>query len=175
MTIIQQVPKAIFLDIEGVVVTHRSVLFSHTKTDHYHGARNREWYKFIDPLAMGLIYRLARDYGAQIVLTSTLRNDEFVMEGLHKVAPPWLPEGTADQFFAAEVTSKLDSREAEIQAYIKKHGVERYVVFDDRELSMGDHFIQINQYDGITMQDFNDGKILLLNEGEQSIQEHIYL
>ena len=181
MTDSNEFEKVIFLDIEGVVVTHKSILFNHTPDNPYRGARVPMWHHYIDKLCMGLVYLLAKDYAAKIVLTSTLRSDKYVHTGLLAVAPPWLnsllavdPEVCALDLLSTAVTEHRSSREEEIAKFVEDFAVKQYVVFDDRALKCP-NFIQVDQYDGIRMRDFKKAKYLLVSEGQEIEHEGIFL
>ncbi len=138
-----KIERVIFLDIEGVVVTQRSLhcAFADVPPEirPYTGADESGWHEFIDKPALALVYQLARERGAQIVLTSTLRTDKYVHLGLLTAAPNWAkgPNGDeADQYLSFEVTPKLGYRVLEIRTFIEKHGVESFCVIDDTILDI---------------------------------------
>lgn len=168
-----QFAKVIFLDIEGVVVTHRSILFQHCpeKGEHYRGGKPG-WHRFIDDIAMALVYKLAVDYDAQIVLTSTLKGHPNTYAGLCCAVPIWLEDPT--MYLAEEYTEHMSSREDEIRAFIKKHNVEKHVVFDDRDLLIP-NFIQCDPCEGITYANYHSAKFFLTDNSKEVTHEAIYL
>jgi HAD domain in Swiss Army Knife RNA repair proteins len=154
--------KTIFLDIEGVVVTHRSILVqpSPKRSETYHEDRTG-WHRFIDKTAMGLVYLLARDFGAQIVLTSILRGKTDTYSGLCEVAPPWVEDATA--FVANEHTDKLGSREDGINLFIRENKVDKYVVIDDRNLKIK-NFVWCNPRDGFSYDNYQQSRLFLADD-----------
>ena len=163
--------KVIFLDIEGVIVTHRTILDKTTKHLKYVGG-TIGWERFIDTGAMSLIWRIAQKYNAVIVLTSTLRYQPLTIPGLLNSLPDWLSLDDALAFLSSEVTSRGDIREEEIRAFITKHKVQRFVVIDDRDLEI-EHFVQINAYDGFRMKDYYQAQSYFTDEPIQG--EPIFL
>ena len=170
--------KVIFLDIEGVVVTHKSILFNHTEDNPYRGARKANWSGYIDRLCLGLVYKLAHDYKAQIVVTSTLRKDKYCHTGLLSVAPTWLnmitSEISALDYLSNAVTEHRSNREEEIAKFVEDFEVKQYVVFDDRALKCP-NFVQVSPYDGLSLFDYNSAKPFLLDAGEEIKYEGIFL
>lgn len=165
--------KVIFLDIEGVVVTHRSILVQHCveRGETYHGGRSG-WHRFIDPIAIGLIYKLAKDYRAQIVLTSTLRGLSHTYSGLCAVAPHWLEDAT--ELLSFEHTRHASSREEEIEDFIRLHNVNKYVVIDDRRLHSSS-FVWCNPRDGFTYDNYHQSRVFLADEPGHVAPELIFL
>ena len=178
-----KIPRVIFLDIEGVVVTHRSLIVAinnarakhngdatDTSMQNYTGATNAYWHRFIDKDALGLVFFLAKEMECQIVLTSTLRFQEHVHFGLLAAAPEFAkgPNGDeADQYLSFSVTERLNRREDEIRHFIADHGVEDYVVLDDRDLQI-DNFIRVSPFEGFSVSDCSDAKFHLAKEGKYS-------
>lgn len=165
--------KVIFLDIEGVVVTHRSIVRQHcpTKGEFYRGGYNG-WHRFIDREGMAMVYKLAVDYDAQIVLTSTLRNAPETYSGLCAVTPIWLEDPT--EYLSSEVTVQGKTREGEIRSFIVEHKVEKYVVLDDRDLKTG-AFLQCNPEDGVTFDIYCKAKRFLADDPDSIRDESIFL
>ena len=177
---LSKIPRVIFLDIEGVVVTHRSLIVAlnnakiaypdNTSLQRYTGATDAGWHRFIDKDALGLVFFLAREMECQIVLTSTLRSQEHVHYGLLQAAPEFAkgPNGDeADQYLSFSVTERLRSREDEIRQFIADHGVEDYVVLDDRRLQI-DNFVEVRPLEGFSVADCHDAKLLLSHSGKYS-------
>lgn len=166
---------AIFLDIEGVIVSHRTII-AHSDLPngiHYHGG-SENWTTFIDTAALGLIYRLAKDFSAKIVLTSTLRFKRGIVNDLIALRPSYVSSEEAIAMFSLGVTERLGMREDEITIFAKENGVTKYVVIDDRTLSIG-NFVNVNQSVGFSYDDYQDSKVYLLSEGEVAKYESIFL
>lgn len=119
--------KAIFLDIDGVVATPRSVRLSYLL-----GRRpDTQWY---DLIALHHLGRLVRGTGARVVLSSTWR-DGLVMEDpvmkavmdnlLGQLARAGAPVSGMTPF------SKDGDRSAEIGAWLDENPCEAWVILDD--------------------------------------------
>lgn len=166
--------KVVFLDLEGVVVTHKSILYNHTPDNPYRGARVPNWNQYIDRCCLGLVYRLAMEFAAQIVLTSTMRNDKYVHTGLLALPPVWMSMDNTLDYMSSAVTEHRGSREEEIQKFVEDFEVKKFVVFDDRELKIK-NFVLVNPHDGISMRNFNKAKEFLIDEGQEIKYEGIFL
>jgi hypothetical protein len=171
--------KAIFLDIEGVIVSHRTIIAHSDLINgvHYSGG-NAGWLQFVDTVAMALVFRLAKSFGAYIVLTSTLRYKPNVIEDLITLRPCYVSENEAREMFSLGVTGRTSSmrndREGEILTFVEQHKLLRYVVIDDRNLDMG-NFVNCNSASGITYNNYQDAKEFLVNDDEEINYEAIYL
>lgn len=168
--------KVIFLDIEGPLVTHRSILqyTDMSISRHYSGGgRNPDWWKFMDLCAVGLVYKLAVDYKAQIVLTSTLKKDKYTYHGLIKAAPEWLSE-EATSYLSTAITGDRSTREEEIQDFIRTCEVEKYVVIDDRRLDIP-NLLWCNPRDGFLYDQWFQGMLYLADDPSQVVPPAIYL
>jgi len=84
------VNKAIFLDLEGIIVTHRSIL---AQTAPHLGERYSGkavgWARFVDDLSMRLVIRLAVLSHSKIVITSTLRSNPSILGILEMMCMRW--------------------------------------------------------------------------------------
>lgn len=168
-------PKVIFLDIEGVIVTHRSIIVNHDLKSNstYRGGRPG-WDKFIDKLALGLVVTLAKEYGAKIVVTSTLRGMPGTLPGLRLAAPHWCTPTDLEDFLCEEHIEFLDTKEEGIAAFVAKHDVLSYVVFDDCIVKCS-NFIRVNGHDGLTWEDYQVAKEYLTSKGDSPEIEQIFL
>ena len=171
--------KAIFLDIEGVVVSHRTIIaYSDLPNDVHYSGGNEGWLQFVDPVAMALVFRLAKTFGAYLVLTSTLRFKPNVVTDLIKLRPCYVSEEEAVEMFSLGVTGRTAStrndREGEILDFVENNRLLRYVVIDDRNLDMG-NFVNCNSASGITYNNYQDAKEFLVNDNEEIHYEAIYL
>lgn len=166
--------KVIFLDIEGVIVTHCSIIVNHCpeKQQTYHGGR-AFWWHFIDKNAMGLVYMLAREYGAKIVLTSTLRGMSHTLVGLEAVAPIWAADDPYE-YLSTEHTKFLNSREREIAEFVARNKVRKYVVFDDNPLACP-NFILTNAWNGLSYEEYQEAKVCLADTGQEVNQELVFI
>jgi hypothetical protein len=165
--------KVIFLDIEGVIVTHRTILDKTTDHLHYHGGR-MNWEQFIDTGAMSLIWRIAVKHNAVIVLTSTIRFEKLTISGLLSSKPDWLDLHTAISYLSTEVTEKYGTREEQIRAFVQAHGTKKFVVIDDRELEI-ENFIGVNPRDGFSMANYYEAQHHIADDPTTICGEPIFL
>lgn len=120
--------KAIFLDIDGVLVTPTTM-----KLNYLLGRPpETQWY---DPATLSYLGRLVSQTGAMVVLSSTWRSaagaeptafERAVMDNLYAQ----LSEAGAP---VADVTPQVEGsdRSAEVGAWLDEHPCEAYVILDD--------------------------------------------
>lgn len=132
--------KALFLDIDGVLNSHRTVIafggYPHGLTGTARG--------MFDEVAIGLISGIAEASGAKIVLSSSWRNDEN-----------WLEIGPALGLQITDRTpSCLGPRGQEIAQWLKEHPeVESYAIVDDDGDMLEEQkpfFVHTSHYEGLT-------------------------
>jgi hypothetical protein len=104
--------KIIFLDIDGVLNTHKSI--------------GRFGFDFIDHILVALVARIVRETKAKIVLSSTWRIDkkdqELALRALRE-------QGLEIHDFTPVLVG--EDRHVEIQAWLDKNQVERFAILDD--------------------------------------------
>lgn len=158
---------AIFLDLEGVVVTHASIIAALSSEGSY-GSRSDGFQFFMDMVSFKLVCRLAQLAQADIVLTSTLRTDPGVCSKVHQLISRYFDSarpGTINHGFMPhfDVTRNLGEREDEIKSFMTAFGTERYLVIDDRKLDIP-NFVRIEPKQGFTYKDYQASKQILLPE-----------
>lgn len=150
--------KAIFLDIDGVIATPTSVRLNYLLDRRV----NNQWY---DGVALTYLGRLVRETGAQVVLTSTWREDlghnnplvEAIMDNLFDQ----LAQAGAPVTGFTPVLPNTD-RSGEIAAWLNEHPCEAYVIFDDLA-----HFED--------RPDVSEGHLVLVEDSEGIRQAHYRL
>ncbi len=118
--------KVIFLDIDGVLVNHKSL--ARAKKENATG-KTRLWSSMIDPYAMGLLNRIVEETGALVVVSSVWRYGRGRTE---------LQEILNDAGFEGRVlgvTPRMPEHERgdEIAEWLKSslRKVESFVILDD--------------------------------------------
>jgi hypothetical protein len=137
--------KVIFLDIDGVLNSSRTVIAYLS-------------YDVLDPIAVGLLYQLCYVTDAKIVISSTLRLHHDI---------PYFNEMLQKQFHwegspVIGVTPNLDGtgyghRGSEIQEYLNQHPeIEQYVIFDDDNIDIVDFdsFVHVDREHGLSKANF---------------------
>lgn len=158
--------KLLFLDIGGVLNTtiRRMELMRQRKTFVSRLTAAGDLSRMCDPVAVCGLKMIIDKTGAGIVITSSLRR-----LGLRRVQKMWekanlpgvvcgITPDAACQATGYEGTPYARWRGAEIGAYLHEHalGVEAYCIFDDIAdmlPTQQSHFVRINPYVGISMDD----------------------
>ena len=137
----------IFLDIDGVLCTHRA----------YEAVREKGMMTYLDPVAVGLVKRLVEDYKAQVVISSDWRlHHSFLdMVNIFKLSNAC---SIANALHTRWKTSELhSSRGLEIARWIDGEYAQKgeeynYIIIDDNEDFMPhqlSRFIKCDTYDGL--------------------------
>lgn len=141
--------RIIFLDVDGVLNSFRSA-------EAFGGTLHR-W----DPVAIGLIARLAETAGAEVVVSSTWREMEPFPEAFRHMLSRSAGEGMARRIPIVDRTPVLDvfHRGREIDAWLREHGAElgAYVIIDDDERMLPyqrPHLVLTDPLVGFGIQDF---------------------
>ena len=166
--------KIIFLDLEGVVVSHKTILLN-TGHDQSYMSHDANWARFVDKLAIQLIFRLADEFDANIVLTSTLRSNPKIIEAVNRLWTEWYAD--ADLIYG--VTGRSSSREQEIADYLiaqrkTDDPVDYFVVIDDRRLTTS-NFVQTDPREGFSYANYQECRTLLADDGVQLKPDLIFL
>lgn len=140
--------KALFLDIDGVLNSRRTeVAFG----GYPHDFSEHDMARF-DWVAVGLIRKLCRETGAQIVLSSTWRLHFTVAEVAAGLDLP-IVDATPDS------PAGYDGRGHEIAAWLADHPeVTHYAIVDDLAVMRREqaaHFVQTNDECGLTLDDYD--------------------
>lgn len=104
--------KIIFLDIDGVLNTHKSI--------------GRFGFDFIDHILVALVARIIEETRAKIVLSSTWR----IEEKDRRLATQALKEQGLEIHDQTPVMYR-EQRRVEIQAWLDQNQVERFAILDD--------------------------------------------
>lgn len=137
--------KAIFLDIDGVLVTPASS-FQRSRT----GA-------VCEPSAIQALNYLIAETGASVVITSTWRLD-YTSEELREILLSW---GLRAEI--AGFAPQGSRRSEEIQSWLGANGVSTFVILDD-QADMGDltaYLVQTDFEKGLTIDDARKACTLL--------------
>lgn len=133
--------KVLFLDIDGVLNSHRSAIAFGGFPFDVDAHRHR-----FDEVAVVLIRNIVRIAGAQIVLSSSWRQDK-----------DWERIGSSLQLPIMDRTPVMGGpRGEEIAAWLAGHEVERYAIVDDDPDMLDEQqpfFVHTSHFDGLTYKD----------------------
>lgn len=125
--------KIIFLDIDGVLNTHKSV--------------GRLGFDFIDHILVALVARIIEETQAKIVLSSTWRIDE---KDRTTVANALAEYGL--EIHDLTPVMYQEQRRVEIQAWLDQNHVERFAILDDDPAAeIQGNFFRTNENLGLTV------------------------
>ncbi len=157
--------KAIFLDIDGVIVTPTSVRLNYR-------LRREPTNQFFDFLALYYLSRLVRRTGAVVVLTSTWRRsigrEEPYYVGVMNNLFTWLKRAGAPYYDATPVLSRDSDRSDEVAAWLDDHPCEAYAILDDlaffdhRPDVVDGHLVRIEDSEGIRREHYQQALGMLL-------------
>lgn len=162
--------KAIFLDIDGPLVNHRSNA-AHGPSTILH---------VFDPVASAMVLRLCKDHHAKIVISSSWRYDHSAYSLraiLNNAAPglgdcmhstsPFTPKINTERSRGHEIAKWLSNQTQEVDAYL---------ILDDSSDFLPDqleHWVRCDAYDGLDFAGFKAAGHILQNrpvpEGVQRI------
>jgi len=142
--------KLIFLDIDGVLNSHRSAIALGG-----YPYPHKEYHKF-DIVALGLIRKICKDSGAKIVLSSGWR---FMIEPREIAMELKLPiiDKTPHVYGV--------SRGEEIMYWLRSHSARKYVIIDDATDICREqlpYYVQVNRMDGFSYANYLTTRGLLL-------------
>lgn len=140
----------IFLDIDGVLTSHRIYEGMDEKAG-FSGV----WRQF-DPVAVNFLNRLSREHSCELVLSSTWRRRSF---GDINVSLPFILAGGGLRIPPADVWVTdylpLRKRSSEIADWIDENGLDNFIIFDD-DLDAGygfeDNFVHTDGRNGLLHQ-----------------------
>jgi hypothetical protein len=128
--------KVIFLDIDGVLNSGRSVIaFAYKakeETNEPYGVRFAK--ATVDPVSVGLLNRVLRDFDAKIVLSSTHRSHFDEPNKLQKIQEYLTSLGVEGDRCIGFTPSLHTIRGIEIQAWINnnpRHQIKNMIILDD--------------------------------------------
>lgn len=135
--------KVVFLDIDGVLVTHRAHL----------ALKNTHMDESFDPISTGLLKRFISETDSKLVLSSTWRFRKNPIEYICSRTPILTPEDFHKYPFTGSSTDRCE----EITDWLMDnfYYVENFCVIDDSDKDnrmkskFGDRFIRTNSYEGL--------------------------
>lgn len=141
--------KVLFLDIDGPLNNHRA------------GTGLRAFNKLYDPVAVGLINRIA-EHDVKIVLSSTKRKFKRDRAGCIRALKK---AGAKFQIFS-DTPVMGECRGHEIEAWIntRDQATTHYCIIDDDSdmlLEQMPHLVLVSNTDGITYKNYSDAKRIL--------------
>lgn len=142
----------IFLDIDGVLNSHRKLKEVYEKTHKPHSGYN---YPF-DEICLNNLKRLVELTNSKLVITSTWRKDK---EGRDKIIEA-LKDYQLDQSIIGYTPILNQPRGVEIQAYLSKleHQPNFIILDDDTDMeSLIDYLIKTNISVGLTKENVEEG------------------
>jgi len=150
--------NVIFLDFDGVICTAR----------HAYAVNQRGVICCLDPVALAFLERMAIEYGAKVVISSSWRLGEkarhfeqlFATAGFIRLSRALHGDWCTD--------SAGSHRGSQIERWLAKHPeTERYVILDD-DSDMLDYqkpfFVHSDCYDGLRMRDYIRAETILKGE-----------
>lgn len=158
--------KVIFLDIDGVLNSDRSIFilkmrefpakphFNSVMTNRYNYLMSK-----VDPVAVQVLNRIVEDTNAKIVVSSANRiplGKDGVIEALHDMGV------VADIIDVTRITG--GNRGMQIQDWLDRYDVESYVILDDSADMLSTqlaNFIRVNPEMGLSWNDYLKSKKIL--------------
>lgn len=146
--------KVIFLDIDGVINSHRT---AYAFGGFPHGFEPDQMKQF-DHTAIALIQKLCEQEKAAVVLSSSWRIIHSIQEVAEGLGLPIMDK----------TPSLTGPRGAEIAAWLARHpDVDQYAIVDDNSdmlESQRDHFVQTSEEDGLRYRDYKALQRILRGE-----------
>ena len=142
----------IFLDIDGVLNSHRKLIEVYNKTHKPHSGYN---YPF-DEICLNNLKRLVEVTNSKLVITSTWRKDKEGRDTLIKA----LKEYQLDQSIIGYTPILNQPRGIEIQAYLNtlEHHPNFIILDDDTDMeSLIDYLVKTNISVGLTEENVEEG------------------
>jgi DNA-binding LacI/PurR family transcriptional regulator len=132
--------KIIFLDLDGVLVNRAALRARRLDPQHKPAA---------DPEAVAALNHIVESTGAQIVVTSTWR-EEYSLAELRELLARWGVSG-----FVVDVTPMGNARGQEIQEWLTLHAAEHFVILDDQSdmERLQAHLVKTETEAGLTMRE----------------------
>jgi len=145
--------KIIFLDIDGVLNSLRSVIALGNCSKHF------------DPVAVGLIDKLCEDADANVVISSSWRygDTESLITELYDICARYKEPHFLDRVIGETPQLSKGVRGDEINQWLIMHGddeeaiIETYVIIDDDNdmlLAQQPHFVQTSFNEGFILEHF---------------------
>ncbi len=151
----------IFLDIDGVLNSTNYMIKVYNET----GKRWSSEKNLVDPYCLNLLRGLVEEFDAYIVITSTIRKNEKLLNIFYNMIKSEIP---LNRFIGVTKSLPNQSRGIEIEEYINKHDylINNFVAFDDDgDLdNLGDNFIQTQNKFGLQEEDIFKAKSIFQNK-----------
>lgn len=138
----RQVTKVLFLDIDGPMIPRRAWFLQRPGT----------LAKTFDPIATAMVLDVLERSGAKIVISST-----WTVYGPEAVASRLRAAGIDPALIHEDwtVRCQLEKREAQIEAWLKRHPeVDRWAVLDDGDLAIK-NLVRVTVDDGMLVQHYH--------------------
>jgi len=160
--------RVIFLDLDGVINSDRSILVCGERLEKFKGTDVPYYEKFLisnaDPIAVEMINLLAKMTDAKIVLSSSHRKHfdsiKDFEQRLEKTKEYFSKIGLDCERLIGWTPSMWGIRGAEIQSWLDKHtDVTHYVIIDDSSDMMEEqmeNFVLVSGGDGFSAQNYRD-------------------
>lgn len=162
--------KVIYLDIEGVIVSRKSIIAA--KPKRYRPITEQGFLLGVDRVCFSLILYMAKKHGATICVTSTLRTFPFVESCLRKLASDL---GYPNAFHEKWRTANTDSKRAlQIEQHMLDNRVSKFVVLDDNEVRIR-NFVYVPPEDGFGMEHYEQAQKHIADDPENIEPELIFL
>ncbi len=152
-------PIIAFLDFDGVISSPRAFIVNEGM-DHDH--------RWMDPVSLKLIGKLQRDYGFQLVISSTWRGiGRPRLEAI--LAPYGLDSALHDDYRTGEDEDR--NRSVEINDWLNRHGWPEYIILDDDGFEWSDEqrsrWVQSCSFNGFLLANYEQADKLL-----KTIRQH---
>ena len=163
--------SVVYLDLEGVVVSHRSILAA-SNIQRYSAICAATFMVGVDQTSLNLIAFMAKKHNSKICITSTLRDYDYLKPTLEAA---FKDAGFIDMLHGDWRTChEEDTREKQIQSHIRRNAVDRYIVLDDRKLEIK-NFVRVDPTEGFTFRNYLDAQLSIAMRPNEIAIEHIYL
>lgn len=150
--------KVIFLDIDGVLNSDRSIFSLPMREIKPNSYRYNYLLSKTDPIAVAILNRLVKDTNAKIVVSSA--NRKFFGEKIADV----LKDMGVEADIIGITTTTGGNRGTEIQAWLDLHEVGSYVILDDSSdmlESQRENFVNVDPKVGLDFGDLNLARKIL--------------
>lgn len=165
-TLMSNANKVIFLDMDGVVCTHRACV---PRDDR--GAI----FTYLDPVVIDMLNDICEKTGAKIVISSSWRklttemNMVLAAAGLKQCHFFFSKDEKNGGFYTNKFSTKGHSRGHEVDDWLRDHpGIDCYVILDD-DSDFLDHqkpfLVQTDSYDGMGYRDYKRA-LMILGHGD---------
>lgn len=166
--------KVIFLDVDGVINSVRSVMALHAEevAAYAHGKHNPLLSSHIDPIAVKLLNAICESHDIKLVISSTHRF--HVKSGLLADLQRYFRDfGLTGHVIGATPREPSAHRGSEIKLWLDSHpDVERYAILDDSTDMLEEQlpcFVRTDALEGLSLANCQQLERVLFPNGESSI------